>query len=231
MQLHGIDERPRISDANKYCRLHQNNLGATTGGVCCLVLGWTALLRAGDCNVLSKDAAISVLPAKKIFKSNFQNPVLLCMRPKWEESYYEGDHGEEKQDVGNLDREEGLPLSLWQHLALLKHQVDEGKQHPVDHCLQKNKPNQKHHDLNAMLHSLEILGKSFWFWEYISVKVAVEWLTNRSNFHLNHHSWMLPFSSKSLEMGHTEKILSKKPWSHNVWTWILDKKGHKHEPQ
>lgn len=38
------------------------------------------------------------------------------------------------------------------------------------------------------------------------------WLTNRSSFHLNHHSWMLPFSSKSLEMGHREKTPSKIPW-------------------
>lgn len=49
------------------------------------------------------------------------------------------------------------------------------------------------------------------------------WLTNRSSLHLNHHSWMLPCSSKSMEMGHTEKIFSKKPWSHNTKTWILHK--------
>lgn len=40
-----------------------------------------------------------------------------------------------------------------------------------------------------------------------------EILTKRSSFHLNHHSRTLPFSSKSLEKGHAEKMLSKKPWN------------------
>lgn len=41
-------------------------------------------------------------------------------------------------------------------------------------------------------------------------------LTNRSSFHLNHHSRTLPFSSKSLEKGHAEKMLLKKPWSQSA---------------
>lgn len=38
-----------------------------------------------------------------------------------------------------------------------------------------------------------------------------ETLTNRSSFHLNHHSRTLPLSSKSLEKGQAEKMLSKEP--------------------
>lgn len=33
--------------------------------------------------------------------------------------------------------------------------------------------------------------------------------TNLSSFHLNHHSWMLPCSSKSFEIGQREKKPSK----------------------
>jgi len=51
------------------------------------------------------------------------------------ETYHEGDHGEEEEQVGDPGREEGLPPAFAQALALLQHQVDQGEQHAVDHRL------------------------------------------------------------------------------------------------
>lgn len=59
-------------------------------------------------------------------------------KAKCEESYNEGDDGEEEEQVGDLGREESVSFALRQHLTLLQHQIDEGKQHPVYHRLHKN---------------------------------------------------------------------------------------------
>lgn len=59
-------------------------------------------------------------------------------KPKCDNSYYEGDKREEEEQAGNLGREESLSFALRQHLPLLKHQIDEGKQHAVYHRLQQN---------------------------------------------------------------------------------------------
>lgn len=109
-------------------------------------------------------------------------------------------------------------------------------------------PAKEHHRVKAILHSMENLVPfgpklrmplitfqrmcwyKYWLLKWVATGAKHIWLTNRSSFHLNHHSWMLPFSSKSLEMGHTEKTLSKKPWSHNAKTWILHKWGFKQGP-
>lgn len=60
-----------------------------------------------------------------------------CLR-KCEESYSEGDDREEEEQVGDPGREESVSFALRQHLTLLQHQVNEGKQHPVYHRLQKH---------------------------------------------------------------------------------------------
>lgn len=54
------------------------------------------------------------------------------------ESYNEEDDREEEEQVGNLGREESFSFALRQHLAFLKHQIDEGKYHAVYYSLQKN---------------------------------------------------------------------------------------------
>lgn len=51
-------------------------------------------------------------------------------------------------------------------------------------------------------------------------------LTKRSSFHLNHHSWMLPFSSKNLDMGHTEKMLSKNSWGEREGEGGMSRREH-----
>lgn len=59
-----------------------------------------------------------------------------------EESYNEGDDREEEEHVRDRGREESVSFALKQHHALLKHQVEEGKQHAVDHHLQNKHQNQ-----------------------------------------------------------------------------------------
>lgn len=54
-------------------------------------------------------------------------------------------------------------------------------------------------------------------------------LTNRSSFHLNHHSWTLPCSSKNLEMGHAEKMLSKNSWGEQDGEGVMSRRGNTQE--
>lgn len=140
------------------------------------------------------------------------------------QTYYEGDNREEEEKVGNLGREESLSFSLWQHLTLLQHQIDEGKYHAMYHRLQKSantlKDYSKGYKICYHLGGWVKRGRAL-MCNTSGQKPGCTlrkhiWLTNRSSFHLNHHSWMLPFSSKSLEMGHTEKTRSKMPWSRNA---------------
>lgn len=64
-----------------------------------------------------------------------------------------------------------------------------------------------------------MLKVRFWGQEWAGTRERHSRLTNRSSFHRNHHSWTLPFSSKNLEMGHTEKMLSKESWRHRSKMW------------
>lgn len=110
-------------------------------------------------------------------------------------SYYDENDGAEEQQVGDPGREQRLPLALRQALPLLQDQVDEGEEHAVEHRLQVEAESPYGAGMRRNRRG-----------------ETENTLTKRSSFHRNHHSWMLPFSSKNLEMGHTEKMLSKNSW-------------------